>query len=248
MSVHDESRMSPENGHPGGGAVAETIDAYLDGVMTPTERADFERRALSDAHLRDEIALQARIDGRLRVLMSVPEIVTPPLTIPIRRKSALPMWTRLAAAVLLVGAGVWMYTSGVLKFGPPQSAVAASAVMARLERTGFEPAWVCESDAQFSAYTREKLGVEFLVNAPKGVQLVGWSYADGVLGDSAPVLLARHEGSPLIVVMDRAKNDHHVHVEPSSGLLVHRQMFNGLVLYEISREPTPVIVNHLAAK
>lgn len=233
---------------PAGGPHSATIDAMLDGAMTPEDRADFERRAASDDGLRAELALQARIDERLGVLMGVPEMPGVAATLPARRASAFPMWTRVAAALLLVGVGAWMFTADPLKLGTPKSAVAANVVLTRLENNGFEPVWVCENDAQFAKYTREALGVEFVVRAPATVQLVGWSYADGVLGDAAPVLLARSEGEELIVVMDRARNDHVVRVDESSGLKVHRAEFKGLVFYEVSRGCAPVIVNNIVAR
>lgn len=233
---------------PVGGPHSAAIDAMLDGAMSPEERAAFERRAATDDGLRAELALQARIDERLGVLMSVPEMPSVVATLPARRASIFPVWTRVAAALLLVGIGAWLVTVGPLKLGTPESAVAANVVLTRLENNGFEPVWVCENDAQFAKYTRETLGVEFLVRAPATVQLVGWSYADGVLGDAAPVLLARSEGEELIVVMDRARNDRVVRVDESSGLKVHRAELNGLVLYEISRGCAPVIVNNIVVK
>lgn len=245
------NNQAPTPSDPIGGARSALIDAMLDGDMSPEDRAALERRAADDAGLRAELELQTRIDERLAVLMRVPEAdaaVPVAGSIGTRRSGALPVWVRVAAALLLVGAGVWMFTAGPLKLGTPESAIAASSVLARLEKSGFEPTWVCENDEHFAKYTREALGVEFVVRAPEGLQLVGWSYADGVLGDAAPVLLARHEGQQLIVVMDRAGNDRRVRVDESSGLKVHRASFDGLVLYEISRGCAPVIVNNLAAK
>ncbi len=126
--------------------------------------------------------------------------------------------------------------------------MAADVVLSRFEKSGFEPLWACETDEQFVSYTREKLGVAFVVKPQPNLQLVGWSYADGVLGDSAPVLLARHEGQPIMVVMDRARNDHRVRVAEQSGLKVHRAELGRVVLYEISPSCAPVVVNNLIAK
>lgn len=222
------------------------IEAYLRNELTGDDRAAFERDMLREPALRAAVDLQRRIDDRLRALY------TPPAATAADARIAAPApgpgapsarrWVKIAlgvAAVLAVAAGV--HFSGIL--GPGPGGTKADAVLARFVRTGFEPAWVCKDDAEFIQYTRDKFDQPFSVSPSADVQVVGWDYCSGVLGDEAGVMLVKLvPNGQAIVVVDRKANDRPVEVEPASGMKVHRRKVGNAVLYEISNRAEPVVL------
>ncbi len=49
-----------------------------------------------------------------------------------------------------------------------------------------------------------------------GVQLVGWTYTDSILGEHAKVLLVKRSETPVMVVMDELAHDRAVRLEPEA--------------------------------
>lgn len=240
------------------GSAEETLSAriemYLRNEMDGEERAAFEREMLRDPALRAEVELERTISDRLRAMYAPPAPPTP-LSMPVApaatavariagstRGPATQPWVRIAlgiAAMLAIAAGV--HFSGVL--GPAPGGTKADAILARLERTGFEPAWACEDDAEFVQYTREKFGQAFTVAPASGVQVIGWDYCSGVLGDEAGVMMVKlGESERAIVIVDRKAHDRPVEVEPSGGLRVHRLKVGNAVLYEISKRDAAAVI------
>lgn len=213
------------------------IEAYLRGEMGGDDRAAFEREMLRDPSLREAVELERRITDRLRALYSPPAATAARAAAPTARR-----WVQIAlglAAVLALAAGV--HFSGIL--GPGPGGTKADAVLTRFVRTGFEPAWVCKDDAEFIQYTRDQFGQAFTVKPSEGVQVVGWDYCSGVLGDRAGVMLVKlGDEDKAIVVVDRTSNDRPVEVEPGSGLKVHRRKVGGAVLYEVSKRESPAVL------
>jgi hypothetical protein len=221
--------------------ISARIDAYLDGTLSPGERIAFERSVSDDPALGAEVELQQRIDGRLRVLMAAPEAPASPVaTGAIAGRVGFPSWLRIAAVIAVVGAGVWAGVSRPWEglFKPAPSNLSADAVVKRLiVDEGFKPMWVCDDDAKFLAYTQKELKTPFLVRPAPGVQLVGWAYAPGLLAEDAEpakVLLVRAEGKEVVVAMGPRADDRTVHTDPGSHLNIHRKVYKGVVMYEIS--------------
>jgi hypothetical protein len=235
-------------------ATASRIDAYLDGSMPPAERAAFERAAESDPTLREELALQSRIDGRLRAVFTPPSASSvstaqpKPAVPPIAGRIGLPAWLKVAAVLALVALGAWLAVArpweGLSK--PATSLVSADAAMKHLvTEEDFKPVWVCDSDQKFLDYTKEKLNVAFLVRPQPGVELVGWTYQKGLFADDAQVLLVRAEGKQLIVAMAPKADDRAIHTDPGSPLHITRNVYKGVVMYEISPLDHAVVVNSI---
>lgn len=215
------------------------IEMYLRNEMVGEERAAFEREMLRDPTLRAEVELERTISDRLRAMYAPPAA---PMLSGSRRGPVVRPWVRIAlgmAAMLAIAAGV--HFSGVL--GPAPGGTKADAILARLERTGFEPAWACEDDAEFVQYTREKFGQAFTVAPASGVQVIGWDYCSGVLGDEAGVMMVNlAEGERAIVIVDRKSHDRPVEIDASGGLRVHRLSVGGAVLYEVSKREVPAVL------
>lgn len=238
------------------GSAEETLSAriemYLRNEMDGEDRAAFEREMLRDPALRAEVELERTISDRLRAMYAPPAPPAMPTTAAAAtavariagstRGPATQPWVRIAlgiAAVLAIAAGV--HFSGVL--GPAPGGTKADAILARLERTGFEPAWACEDDAEFVQYTREKFGQAFTVAPASGVQVIGWDYCSGVLGDEAGVMMVNlGEAERAIVIVDRKSHDRPVEIDASGGLRVHRLQVGGAVLYEVSKRESPAVL------
>lgn len=229
------------------------IDAYLDGAMTTSERHAFESRLTTDAALAREFQLQRRIDTRLGLLMAPPEspaLATSPdaviaSSIPIaQERRGIPTWLRVAAVLALVAIGTWAAVARPwhVMFGPERSDVAANVAYRELVKGGLKPMWVCESDEVFRKYTKDTFGVPFAVTPGPGVELVGWTYASGLLDSSASVLMCRVEGKPSIVVVGKLSDDRAMHADVASNVKVHRKQQWGLVMYEVNeREDAPIL-------
>lgn len=229
--------------------IAGLMDAYLDQTATPAQREAFERLLASDPGVREEYELQLRIDARLKSLMQAPPapavpMHTEPARMPRRWNAG---WMKIAAAVALIGVGgAIIATKPWNMLAPrPESTVATSVILDRLVGDGFVPQIVCDTDTKFAEYTHKKLGTSFLIKSPPEVQLVGWTYANGLLGDEAPILMAKHSGKPILVVMNRLAQDHVMRTNTVPGMHLHRREFDGLVFYEYSDSAEPVVISHL---
>ena len=218
------------------------IEAYLRNELNGADRAEFEREMLRDPALRAEVELERKISDRLRAIYAPPAPSVIPSTAAAVHLHATRGWVRVAlgmAAVLALAAGV--YFSGVLS--PAPGGTKADDILARLERTGFEPAWACKDDAEFVQYTRDKFGQAFTVAPTSDMQVVGWDYCSGVLGDEAGVMMVKlGENERAIVVVDRLSHDRPVKVDPSSGLHVHRLKVGDAVLYEVSHRTRATVL------
>ncbi len=235
---------------------AARIDTYLDGTMAAAERNAFERSVASDASLASELELQRRIDTRLGVLMAPPEIAPVAVTpsrptpesaapIPITRAARqIPGWMRFAAVLALVTLGIWAALARPWHslLGPDPSDIAANVTYRELVKGGLKPSWVCESDAVFRKFTKDKFGVPFTVTPAPGLELVGWTYTSGLLESSASVLMCRVDGKPSIVVVGPLADDRRMHADAASGVQIHRKLWSGLVMYEVNeRSDAPIL-------
>lgn len=221
------------------------IDAYLDGLMSPEERAAFEASMRADPALAAEVALQSRIDASIRAQLGpAPEAGAVGLrgTIPWHRRRL--VWMSAAAAVLL-GASVYVNLSNR---APAMRRVGADRLYAQLIAGGYTPQWRCETDEQFVGEVRSRLGAGVLVPmGTPGVEIVGWAYADMALGtpisEHTMVLLTRVENDEVVLLLDRERDDRKVAVPADSGLHVFRREVGGLVVYEVSPLESERVLN-----
>jgi anti-sigma factor RsiW len=235
------------------------IDAYLDGLMLPEEAAAFERRMAAEPGLRAEVELQRKIDAWLRATMMPPaakEISAGAMAsagddagLPIPMRRGVPGWLKVAAVIAILSVSAWVVGARPWENWGARapSTFTANAVLKRIQDEGFKPEWVCDTDAKFLAYTKEKLGIQFLVKPAAGVQLVGWSYAPGLLSEAAQVLLVKAGGQDVIVAMGPRGEDREVRVE-GSELHVHRKVYRGVVMYEITKLDHPVVLDAIEDK
>ncbi len=253
--------------------MTDRVARYVDGLLSGAERADFERALETDGDLRRELEVQERLDQSLRRVMpytpreirfdldaaaeaapAPPDLRLVPADSPVEktRERASPMsvpWRRLrwyaaAAAVLLVAAvSVNILTRERVPVVPPEQ------VYARLVEGGFKPEFVCTTDEEFAKAVRERLGQALVARAADNLALIGWAYnrqyEGRLISFQTLVLMVRVDEVPVLVLMDRAREDRSVSVPKESGLRVFRRRIGDLVCYEVTPREKPGVLDLL---
>lgn len=241
------------------------LEAYLDGTLGEAERAAFEGAMAADADLRREVEAQRLMDAAIRRMFvpapgreaavaaeaPVAGTIGPAGDSGKRRRNQSRQVRRalLAAALLLVAAGVYYFgpmgPESDLLFGGAR--VSAAEYYRSVVDAGFRPLTVCEDDAQFKAWTRERLGAAMLMNANPAISLVGWTYGVTPMSDDTSVLLARVNGREVVVLMDKsASRLHRVKTggaDGGAGLSVFKRTVGPVVMYEITPEGKPWVTD-----
>lgn len=156
------------------------------------------------------------------------------------------LWLRrpwAVAAVLILGAvGVWrVWSFGRLNIadlvGAIQPDTLVSVYHTQVEVKHMQPVWVCKDDREIADTLRSHFGQALaLGQLPAGLQTIGWSYGHS-LSPHTLYLLARVEGHPVIVCIDRqdaADPAFDTNIPWWSGLRVFERRIGDLVAYEIT--------------
>jgi hypothetical protein len=228
---------------------AEELARHHDGQLGREDGARIERELAASPEARAQAEAMRRIDDSLRwafVGAGEPTAVAPAtLAMARQRPGALVMVRNIAAAILVaivIGwvawpAGQWPKSSAI----PRTVDVFYDREVAR----GFVPDAICTDDAQFSAFTRDRVGVSMLADAEPGVEIIGWGYPRDPEAFGMPAgtvsLLGRADGEPVVVLMAPSGTV----IRPKTQWLVGHRVFRGSVggveLIEISRLSTPRI-------
>lgn len=217
------SELSPQ--------LLDAIERHIDGVMTPDERAAFERQLAESADLRrahqEAAELQARIDASLRSRFSAAA-----LDIHAAEKAAqqaaqqaaqnaakqsqssratpprslpFPKWLPLAAAAAIGVVG--LVSVYMISGARPGSVVATvrptlAALYNSTVDAGFKPEEVCTTRDKFADWLGSKFGVSLAPREERSdITLVGWSYSTAI-SPYTGVLLAKSGDQPIIVALD----------------------------------------------
>lgn len=245
------------------------LDRYLDDLLSSAEQAAFEARLAAERDLADAVACQRRVDESLERYARPPDAAavlqaamlaaaaqaqagTDSPGRAIRPPVGVPGWRRLAiAAVLVLGLiGSWQIYR--LNWGGPQGRydVGPHRTMAQAYRhtieEGFTAKWVCRDDREFALVFLDQFGDMLSMNfpLPAGVEALGLKYFD-VISPRTISMLARVEGVPVMVFVDRLERDHDTVREVPPGLSLHRRQLGSLVLYEITPRDEPALIFHL---
>jgi hypothetical protein len=233
------------------------IDAYLDKVLAAEERDRFLREIAVSAQVQGEIALQMRVDESLARLFATP---SPPCNVLLQ-----PQHSKAVSAVVIPGRRRWMKVAAL--------ATAATIVWAMLAwhffannaasprytpnlpletiyqncvADGFRPKWVCEDKHEFAAtfFARQGEGL-LLADLPVGTKMEGLTYRGG-LSRYTTTMLARVNGLPVMIFVDRAMADTHPAL-PSGESKLHlfRKELGPLVLYELTPLDKPNVSDYL---
>lgn len=181
------------------------LDAYLDDLLAPRERAEFENRLAAESDLAEAVAFQRRLDESLARYAAPPD--------------------------------------GTYPVGPHRTM--AEAYRHTVEE-GFTSKWVCRDDREFALVFLDQFGDMLSMNfpLPTGVEALGLKYFDAISPRTIS-MLARVEGEPVMVFVDRLERDHDTVRDVPPGLTLHRRELGALVLYEITPHEEPTVIFHL---
>ncbi len=236
----------------------ERLESYLDGLLTPDERAVFEKELAADPQLRRECELQGKIDASLGKMFAAPdppadilaladrEITSDePSELPNRNQDETKKRRRtvlmvLAASLVWVVVGLKVYRQST---DDGYRELALADIYQKCVDRGFRPKWVCEDDRQFAETFQRRQGIPLLLKPEAQEAMVGLSYLKGI-AELTTTMLARVEGQPILVFVDNLQNDPQPQ-KPSwwSGLKLFRQELGGLVLYEITPLAEPRVLS-----
>jgi len=228
----------------------EQLEAYLDEQMTPAEANVFEQKLRGNPAMQKEIALQQNIDQSLHRAFTPPAPSEALLSLlqdassnqekaTIRRDQR--PTKRPVRTVLFVLAAVAAWVIVGWRFldvmGPADGyrELALAEIYENRVQNGFKPKWVCEDDREFAETFFDRNGQAILMKTlPEGTEMVGLAYLAGV-GPKTTTLMARVDGQPVMVFVDRAEED----AAPDkpgwfSGLSLFREQRDGLVFYELT--------------
>ena len=235
------------------------LDAYLDGVMTPDERAAYQRKIESDEPLRDQVEVQQDIDQSLRRLFAPPlaDRVTAGITEMRQSKShklpapakrdwgAVPRRLAAAAAVVAGLFGGWLIWNAV---GPTGSGGygewrSFEIVYADAVANDMKPQWVCDTEPEFADSIRSHFGQAAVIpfELPDGMAALGLAYCNSISRRTV-YLLAEVNDEPVIVFIDRVEADPGQTANESSGLNLFNRRLGLLVLYELSPLEKPALL------
>jgi hypothetical protein len=233
----------------------ELLDAYFDGTLSPADLARFDEALLTDASLREAVALQREIDASLARLYTYPGMRELPAPVPVTETTstttnpAIPGSWLLKRSTWLGAIAASLLAAAVFVYWPRAefTLIPAERVYQRTLATGWNPAFICETDEEFVRVVAERFGQGLLIpSATTGVVLNGWAYSDDYAGSpispQTMILMAHAEGQPVMVLMDTARNDRTVTVPPESGLQVFRRRVGRLVLYELTPLDRAIVI------
>lgn len=231
-----------------------TLDDYLDGLLDEEATSRFEARIHADRDLQAEIERQTVVNDALgRMCTPSPEVeqrvfeavrnAPAARPVPIARSKAVPFYQQrwaIAALVALGVVGTWRLV-GVIQqsridrdeYGPkPWTSVVT--YYDNAVETGFKPEWACETDKEFSDTFKTRFRQPLLL-APGSdtVEALGLGYVN-CLTPKTVTLLARVQGKPVVVFVDKLKNDTHPELPQTSSLNIFRKEIGRLILYEVS--------------
>ena len=230
------------------------LQAYLDGQLPAQEREAFAREIAANADLAAQIALQKRIEESLRRSFKTPE---PPAKIELPQRELATLKARSRRRMLIIAglaatavtifwvALAWRFFGGEAEpnYDPNQP---LADIYQMTVAQGFKPKWVCDNPEEFASTFQKRQGQPLVLAAlPAGTKMEGLTYVGG-LSRYTTTMLARADGKPVMVFVDRADSDPHP-AEPAAktGLHLFRKQLGSLVLYEISSLDHPAVMDYL---
>ncbi|HEY1601447.1 MAG TPA: hypothetical protein VGG64_17730 [Pirellulales bacterium] len=237
------------------------LDAYLDGTLDEVSRARFAHDLAGNRELQAEVQLQAQIDAALRRNLQPP--VAPvdfaallkggAQTIKIssqmpRRRRAIVIISTAAAAMLAWAVVGWQFLAPANRQPVYDPVKPLDVIYHTRVAEGFKPTWVCEDDHVFASTFKDRQGQGLLLAAmPPGSHMVGLAYFGG-LSRYTTTMLAKVDGAPVMVFVDRDEPDlQPPQLDPGTGLHLFHKKMNGLVLYELTPLDQPRVMDYLYA-
>jgi hypothetical protein len=234
----------------------EQFEAYLDGALPNAGCEDLRTRMVAEESLRNEAALQMRIDHTLRKLFPVVESQSPAHNSLIPGDVQAPAGKSRRSIRRLLAIGAAAALAGILIAWLAQQDDASTPFFQRTPladiyldtiRNGFQPYYECRDDERFAATFARRQGTPlWLLPLPDGIAMLGLSYPGGLSRDTT-AMLCTVNGEQVMVFVDRATADITQTTPPEhEGTNVFRKQHDGLVFYEVSRLDEPRLLQFLA--
>jgi hypothetical protein len=214
-----------------------------DGMLPEGERARVRAEAEASGQARADLEALARADAWLRSAFAPSGTAAAGLKLPAAEPAAAPrrggswVWWAIAAMVVLGVGNVWFWQ---MRPSGSNTMVARSGgqVYRDLVEQGFRPDMFCPVGDEFVRLMQRQYGVPLMAARTPTVELLGWMYPGnfsrlGLTGRTG-VLLARAEGKPVVVLLERAENARAPRVKAGRGLRVFSRELNGLKMFEIT--------------
>ncbi len=232
------------------------LEAYLDDQLQGQEREVMLRAIETSADLQSEIELQKLIDKSLRKSFAPSSPVQtlsklrqtadvhPTKTRKPRRKATLIL--AATAASLVWGMLVWKFFANQQPQPDYNPVKPLASIYETCVAEGFRPTWICKDDQEFASTFQKRQGQGLLLAAlPTGSKMEGLTYCGGISAYTT-TMLARVNGSPVMVFVDRADADIHPALPcGSSELHLFRKELGSLVLYELTPLDKPKVMDYL---
>lgn len=239
--------------------IRDSIDEYLDDVMSEGDRRAFEDEAKNDPELLEQLDLQARIDQSLRISCRPPElrsidinddiVTAQPVVSWTARSQRTDVITKIALTVAVCCVIGWSFVKlshrpDIEPFFQQESLVSIyDDIVAR----GFKPYYECRDPQRFAAtFKRRQSKPLQLATMPEGTRMLGLSYPGGLSRDTT-AMLCEVESEKVIVFVDRLAADHDNVTEQANGrsLSIFRKELDGLVFYEVTPLATERVLDFL---
>ena len=237
----------------------ERFERLLDGVLSGEDAAAATREAEDEPSLREEAALQARVDDALRRIYRPPEFeltveaVEEPHEKPaVAGRAETPPRTAhqywLVAALLLVCLGLWG-RQGLVLWRDHKASQYETLTVAQVYRncveSGFKPDWRCEDDREFAKTFYERQGQAVRLGPlPIGMSMTGLAYVRGLTKD-ATTMLARVDGEPVMIFVEKTDRTPTEGLDGDGSVCVHSTTLGPLTLVEVSPFETLKVAPHL---
>src|SRR5438128_378127 len=222
------------------------IDAYLDGLLTDQERDEFLREMGAGGQLQAEIELQSQIDASLAQVFAAPQV--PEHLLQQLRESATAAqltshdrrrWLKtaalVAAATIVWATFGWYFFANRTEWRHYNPNLPLETIYEKCVADGFRPKWICEDKHEFASTFLARQGQALLLaDMPPGTKMEGLTYCGGI-SRYTTTMLARIDGSPVMVFIDRASADTHPTLPPRELTLhLFRKLLGTLVIYELT--------------
>jgi hypothetical protein len=232
------------------------LEKYFDYAPDSPERAETDRDMSFNRQMQLELQLQRQIEESLKRLF-VPSAA--PADLLARLQSPTPLvqpatqprrnWAKLAFAAIAVSV-VWGFL--IWRLLPVSRPVVEykilplSTIYDQTVAGGFQPYWVCKDAHEFAStfFTRQGQGL-LLADLPEGTKMEGLAYTGGI-SPNTTTMLARTDGQPIMLFVDRASSDTHP-VLPKTETKLHlfRKELGPLVMYELSPLDHATVMDYL---
>lgn len=234
----------------------ETLERYLDGLLSPKEARQVEDRLAADPAALEQVVAQRRMVAGLTQMFDQRADATP-LTLRAQPRVSTGRIAAAAAVLVLAGAAVWVLAP---RPKAPELVHRTDAQWKQQTLTklreqyqfhsarAFKPDEVCTTDEQFAAWTHRAFGVALRPSrTTAGVQPVyaGWCRTS-MFSSYTGVLLATVDGQPVIVAMDVNVPQRRIPADDTAGpLKVFVRSVGNAQLFEVTPRNTPGVIDRL---